>query len=98
MPGQPVSPLSELYQRHHGWLFGWLRKKLGCPDNAADLTQDTFVKLLGLEHLPAFKEPRAFLLVAANRLLINQYHRAGQPIAGQRPDRTGHPHRACHRC
>ncbi|MDN7139914.1 sigma-70 family RNA polymerase sigma factor [Pseudomonas sp. JQ170] len=75
MPGQPVSPLSELYQRHHGWLVGWLRKKLGCPDNAADLTQDTFVKLLGLEHLPALKEPRAFLLVAANRLLINQYHR-----------------------
>ena len=75
VPGQPVSPFSELYQRHHGWLFGWLRKKLGCPDNAADLTHDTFVKLLGLEHLPAFKEPRAFLLVAANRLLINQYHR-----------------------
>lgn len=75
MPGQPVSPVSEFYQRHHGWLFGWLRKKLGCPANAADLTQDTFVKLLGLEQLPALKEPRAFLLVAANRLLINQYHR-----------------------
>ncbi len=75
MQGQPVSFFSELYRGHHGWLFGWLRKKLGCPDNAADVAQDTFVKLLGLDNLPALQEPRAYLLVAANRLLINQYHR-----------------------
>nr|WP_301271447.1 sigma-70 family RNA polymerase sigma factor [Pseudomonas mandelii] len=73
--GQSASSLSELYRGHHGWLFGWLRKKLGCPDNAADLAHDTFVKLLGLDALPTLQEPRAYLLVAANRLLINQYHR-----------------------
>lgn len=73
--GQSASFLSELYRGHHGWLFGWLRKKLGCPENAADLTHDTFVKLLGRDILPTLQEPRAYLLVAANRLLINQYHR-----------------------
>ncbi|VVN67965.1 sigma-70 family RNA polymerase sigma factor [Pseudomonas fluorescens] len=75
MSGQSASSLSELYRGHHGWLFGWLRKKLGCPDNAADMAHDTFVKLLGLDVLPTLQEPRAYLLVAANRLLINQYHR-----------------------
>jgi len=73
--GQSASSLSELYRGHHGWLFGWLRKKLGCPENAADVAHDTFVKLLGLDVLPTLQEPRAYLLVAANRLLINQYHR-----------------------
>lgn len=34
------------YRQHHGWLFGWLRKKLGCGHNAADLAQDTFLRVL----------------------------------------------------
>jgi len=34
------------YSQHHGWLFGWLRKKLGCGHNAADLVQDTFLRVL----------------------------------------------------
>ena len=33
-----------LYQDHHSWLTGWLRRKLGCPQNAADLAQDTFIR------------------------------------------------------
>ncbi|MDU5679729.1 sigma factor, partial [Pseudomonas aeruginosa] len=34
--------VSHLYQDHHGWLQGWLRRRLGCAENAADLAQDTF--------------------------------------------------------
>lgn len=64
-----------LYSDHHGWLLGWLRRKLGCPHQAADLTHDTFTRLLGFGKLPALYEPRAYLLVTANRLLINDYHR-----------------------
>lgn len=37
--------------------------------------QDTFVKLLALPQLPVLREPRAYLLVTANHLLINQFHR-----------------------
>ena len=36
-----------LYQDHHSWLTGWLRRKLGCPQSAADLAQDTFLYVLG---------------------------------------------------
>lgn len=67
--------IGEMYRSHHGWLHGWLRKKVGCLHQAADLAQDTFVKLLALTQLPALREPRAYLLVVANHLVINQYQR-----------------------
>jgi len=40
-------PLTTLYSEHHGWLFAWLRGKLGNRTEAADLAQDTFLRLLG---------------------------------------------------
>ncbi len=38
--------VGDLYAEHHQWLTGWIRRKLGCDESAADLTQDTFVRLL----------------------------------------------------
>jgi len=38
--------LHHLYQDHHGWLQGWLRKRLGDREHAADVAQDTFLRLL----------------------------------------------------
>ena len=65
-----------LYAEHHGWLFGWLRKKLGCPHNAADLAQDTFVRILASrEALGALREPRAYLTTAARHLIIDRARR-----------------------
>ncbi|QOJ10410.1 MAG: sigma-70 family RNA polymerase sigma factor [Nitrosomonas sp. H1_AOB3] len=63
--------IDALYREHHRWLLMWLRKKLGCPQNAADLSHDTFVRLLSLQEMPVLREPRAYLLVTANRLMIN---------------------------
>lgn len=63
--------IHSLYIDHHGWLFGWLRRKLGCAHNAADLTHDTFERLLtSPQHLP-LREPRPFLTTIAKRLLID---------------------------
>lgn len=64
-----------VYRMHHGWLLGWLRQKLHCPHEAADLGQDTFLRLLVGEEPGRLREPRAYLLVIANRLLINRYRR-----------------------
>lgn len=44
---------------------------MACPQNAADLSHDTFMRLLLQSELPVLKEPRAYLLVTANRLMIN---------------------------
>ena len=41
-----ADPVALLYGQHHQWLLRWLRGKLSCTDHAADLAQDTFVKLL----------------------------------------------------
>lgn len=67
--------ISELYVHHHGWLLGWLRRKLGCPHDAADLSHDTFLRLLNVEDPMRLREPRAYLLVIANRLVINRRRR-----------------------
>lgn len=67
--------IRSLYSNHHDWLYGWLRKKLGCADNAADLAQDTFVRVLTREESIAVQEPRAFLTTVAQRVLSNHYRR-----------------------
>lgn len=65
-----------LYSEHHGWLFGWLRKKLGCAQNAADLSHDTFVRILSSrDALGNLREPRAFLTTTARRLIIDRSRR-----------------------
>lgn len=73
------SPLAHeitvLYTDHHGWLRGWLRKRLGDAHQAADLAHDTFLQLLGREQPVAAREPRAFLTTVAQRVLANHYRR-----------------------
>jgi RNA polymerase sigma-70 factor (ECF subfamily) len=64
-----------LYHAHHNWLTGWLRRKLGCPDSAADLAQDTFIRVLTARETPQIIEPRAFLTTIAKRVLFNHYRR-----------------------
>jgi len=61
-----------LYRDHHNWLFVWLRKKLNCQHQAADIAHDTFTRILSLSHLPCLQEPRAYLVTTAKRLLIDQ--------------------------
>ncbi|MNR82268.1 putative RNA polymerase sigma factor FecI [compost metagenome] len=67
--------ITTLYSDHHGWLQGWLRKKLGDASKAADLTHDTFLRLLSREELIATREPRAFLTTVAQRVLFSHWRR-----------------------
>ena len=70
--------VAKLYVEHHSWLLGWLRRKLGGADQAADLAHDTFARILGVQarqHQLALKEPRAYLTTVARRLLINHVQR-----------------------
>ena len=71
-------PLTTLYSEHHGWLFAWLRGKLGNRAEAADLAQDTFLRLLGKREgtsLAHLREPRGYLATIARGLLIDRYRR-----------------------
>ncbi len=71
----PSTTVEVLYNDHHLWLTGWLRRKLGCPDSAADLAQDTFIRVLTAREAPTLIEPRAFLTTVAKRVLFNFYRR-----------------------
>lgn len=68
-------PVAELYRSHHGWLHGWLRRKLGCSDKAADLAHDTFLRVLARRPTSALEQPRAYLGTIARGLLIDHWRR-----------------------
>lgn len=67
--------LDSLYAGYHGWLLVWLRRRLDCPHNAADMAQDTFMRLLTAGSYVAPHEPRAFLATIARRLLVDRSRR-----------------------
>ena len=64
------------YTEHHGWLSAWLRRRLGCSHSAADLAQDTFVRvLLRPQVLPTLREPRAYLSTLAKGVVSEHWRR-----------------------
>lgn len=68
--------IDTLYSQHNRWLIGWLAKKVGCPHNAADLAQDTFVRIIKSRNaLLGVREPRAYLITTAKRLMIDKARR-----------------------
>lgn len=65
-----------LYGDHRSWLVQWLRRRLGCQHAAADLAQDTFVRLIAARIGPDLIEaPRAYLSAVAGRLVSNHCRR-----------------------
>lgn len=68
-------PVAELYADHHSWLHAWLRRKLGCTHQAADLVHDTFIEALVSPSLDDIREPRAWLATVARRIMVNQLRR-----------------------
>ncbi|MNG99682.1 putative RNA polymerase sigma factor FecI [compost metagenome] len=69
------SAVNHLYCEHHSWLNGWLRKRLGNAFDAADLTQDTFVRVIKARSALDIREPRPYLSRIAKGLLIDLIRR-----------------------
>lgn len=68
--------LHALYRDHRSWLENWLHRRMGNAWDAADLSQDTFVRVLAsAQPLADLREPRAYLLTVGKRLLSNFYTR-----------------------
>lgn len=75
-PPTQHAPVQQLYRSHHAWLLGWLYRRVQNRCDAADLSQDTFVRLLsGPAPETQLREPRAYLATVARRLLANLYRR-----------------------
>src|SRR5690606_20926895 len=69
------SLLHRFYVNHTAWLYAWLSKKTASRPDAADLTQETFLKLLLNDDLAAVVEPRAYITTIARRLMANHFRR-----------------------
>ncbi len=73
----------QLYQQHQHWLRLWLNRRLNNHSEAADLAQDTFMRILLMPELSSsnlesepLREPRAYLATVARRVLLNHFRRA----------------------
>lgn len=71
LPPIPAECAHALYVHHHAWLYGWLRRKLGCAFAAADLAHDAYVRLLAARRVPAPDQSRAYLMQIAKGLVID---------------------------
>lgn len=69
------SAVHDLYSTHSGWLRGWLRKRLDCSSDAADLAQDTFVRVIRARRALEIREPRQYLSTVAKGLMIDLFRR-----------------------
>lgn len=78
---QPLAPdaVATLYRQHHGWLYQWLQRRFGHAfdhADAADLAQDTFVRLLLKPRgFASAGDARAFLCSVARGLCIDRWRR-----------------------
>ena len=71
--------LSQVYTEHNGWLKQWLYRRLGCSAQAADLAQDTFLRILQAQQKAgaslSLERPRAYLATISRRLVYDHFRR-----------------------
>lgn len=72
----PRHQLHTLYDEHHLWLQRWLRRRLGCSFDAADLLHDTYERLICSKRTPSHPdESRSWLMRIAKGLVIDLHRR-----------------------
>ncbi len=67
--------MAGLYSGHHHWLLGWLRRRTGNPELAADLAQDTFLRIMASRRDFYLDEARTLLATIARGLVIDHFRR-----------------------
>lgn len=78
------SDLKALYLAHRGEIQAYLDRRLRCKETAADLTQDTFIRLSEQMSRTRIENFRAYLFSSARNLFIDhtrrQEHRKSEPL------------------
>lgn len=64
-----------LYADHHGWLRGWLRKRLGNTFDASDIAHDTYLRIMRSGRVPEPDESQRHLTRIAKGLVVDLYRR-----------------------
>ena len=75
MHEQNATLVLSLFRQYSGELLSFLTAKLGCREQAADVVQETYVRVLSLENPYVILQPRAFLYKTALNLTIDTFRR-----------------------
>lgn len=75
-----VATFTNLYQRHFGELRAFILRRVGCRELAAELTNETFMRILNYQSADPIRNQRAFLYRIAGNLAID-HHRANREQA-----------------
>lgn len=73
--------LTSLYTGHHRWLLGWMRRRTDNAELAADLAQDTFVRIIASRRAFYLDEARTLLATIGRGLLIDHFRRCALEAA-----------------
>lgn len=72
-----TSDLLTNFHEHYAELLAFLARRLGNVEQAADVAQDTYLRLVNLPAGEPIQEPRAFLFRIAGNLAIDRMRREG---------------------
>ncbi|HNP29996.1 MAG: sigma-70 family RNA polymerase sigma factor [Nitrospira sp.] len=73
---EPVNTTSfPLFHEYYEELLAFLTRKLGSRDQALDVTQETYLRVLNKKTLPPILKPRAFLYKTAMNLSIDIFRK-----------------------
>lgn len=81
MHDQRLALETSLFQRYYAELLRFLTVKLGCREQAADVVQDTFLRVRNLKDLTGIAQPRAYLYKTALNLSVDLFR--GQRIRAE---------------
>lgn len=71
-PTSAVNPLVSAFQEHYADLLAFLARRMGNVEKAADVAQDTYLRLASLSDTAQILEPRAFVFRVASNLAIDR--------------------------
>lgn len=77
MPTRPGGAFEQLFVRHRRALIRFLSRKLGSVDDAQEIAQDAFLRLLRLENPDEIDNTRAFLFQVAANMAVDRLRRRG---------------------
>ncbi|EMR13206.1 RNA polymerase sigma factor [Methylophaga lonarensis MPL] len=72
---QHARQVEQLYLENHSWLSMFIQKRLGCPEDTADMIHDTYMRIMVSGRLPEKQESRRFLTHIAKGLLVDKFRR-----------------------
>lgn len=91
MTDSAANPLSTPFVSHYDELIAFVRRKVRCPTLAADIVQETYVRLASAQLSAAVENPRALLYRIAGNLAIDhlrQERTRAKYVTNEPPDET----------